>query len=289
METEKSLALNPSGRFRDLSLADIQNVAKVLFSSGIFKDTTDANIAFAKILAGQEMGLGPFASMQEISFISGKPSLSSTAKAAKIKESGKYDFDIVELDSQHCILKFYQNGKARGTVEYNEAMAKLSGAYNRNPNYKTNPDDMYFAGAIRKGQRRFAPDALNGIATYDKEELNEVTEAEVVETAAREEPVIGSTAPEPEKYGLNDEPTVTAPQIRAIYAHLKDKGVTDRESAKAIVYKLGQVQSTNDLTRAKANEVIAAIKVSSSDMLMDLLAADGTEEDEESDATQAQE
>ncbi len=262
---QKQLAITQAP-FRDLSLAEIQNVAKALFASGIFKDTGDAAVAFAKILAGQEMGLGPFSAMQEISFISGKPNLSATAKAAKIKESGKYNYRVVEIDNTHCILEFSEYGKPVGTIEYNEEMAKLGGEYNRNQNYRSHPDDMYFAGALRKGQRRFAPDALSGIATYDREEF---VEGQVIYPEGQKEdkgkseptpePIVDApeAAPEPEE----TKPTqVTPAQLRRIMAILRSKNITNPSEQKDMIYDLAKVKSRTELTTESASDLIAKLE-----------------------------
>jgi hypothetical protein len=283
-------------RFRDLSLAEIQNVSKALFASGIFTDTRSQAVAFAKILAGQEFGLGPFAAMQEISFINGKPNLSATAKAAKIKESTKYDYRVVELDNKHCKLEFTQHDKVIGTVVYDEEMAKTGGEYSRNANYKTHPDDMYFAGALRKGQRRYAPDALNGIATYDREEF---VEAEVVEPGFSTNRVkVEEMPPVPEPSGkatdfsnesyqnFTSEPTQPEPepervrpmQLRKIMAILKDKGITDAEQQKALIYHLGGVQSRTELTVEMADAIIDVLNEHTPEELIDMITPEAADE-----------
>lgn len=272
MSKDNELATVPANRYLDLDLAEIRNVATALAASGIFKDASQANIAFAKILAGQEIGLTPFKAMQELSFINGRPSLSASAKAAAIKSHPKYDYKVVELDDKHCILEFFEWNKSVGKVEFNEEMAKTGGEYNRNPNYKTHPDDMYFAGALRKGQRRHAPDALNGVATYDREELI-IDESDVVDVTSpkREVPAMpangdwvqepGEIAPKPEEVTPPPEPAKVDPkQLRQIMAQLKEHGITEPESQKQIVYNMGQVKSRTELTYDSAQDIIDRLK-----------------------------
>lgn len=263
--------VSPAANYLGLGFTDIKNVATALFASGIFKDVRDANVAFAKILAGQEMGLTPFAAMQEISFINGKPSLSANAKAAKVKQSGKYDYKIVELDGTHCVLEFSQNGKSQGKVEYTEDMAKLGGEYNRNPNYKTHPDDMYFAGAMRKGQKRFAPDATGGISTYDREEW---VDGEIIEPVPEPMPpgmdVVAEALADIDK-ALTP---ITPAQRNKIFAILgTDKGIKDKEAQKRIIQAMVksefdlEIESTNELTKEQANDLIEKLTLQDPDML----------------------
>src|SRR6266516_1782740 len=180
-ESTKELAIAPERQnYLGLDFAQIKNVAQALALSGIFEDAKDANVAFAKVLAGQEMGLTPFQSLREISFIKGKPNVSANVKAAKIKASGKYNYRVISWDTKHCEIEFYEAGKPIGKVDYTESDAKDSGVYDRNQQYKLNPKAMYFAGAIRQGQRAYCPDTMGGIPTYDREEL-EIVEGEMVE------------------------------------------------------------------------------------------------------------
>jgi hypothetical protein len=166
--------VGPASNYLGLEYSTMKLVAQALAATGIFDDAKDINIAFAKIMAGQEMGITPFKAMQEISFIKGKHNLSATAKAAAIKSSGKYNYRVLSWDTKHCEIEFYEYGQPVGTIDYTEADAKSEGVYDRNQQYKINPKAMYFAGAIRKGQRAYARDAVNGIATYDDEEMARV-------------------------------------------------------------------------------------------------------------------
>lgn len=274
-QPSKELAVTPANNYLGMELADIKNVAQVMFASGIFKDLRDTNMAFAKILAGQEMGITPFAALQEITFINGKPSLSATSKAAKIKQSGKYDFKIVELDAKHCILEFFEHGKSRGKVEYNEEMAKLGGEYSRNPNYKTHPDDMYYAGAVRKGQKRYAPDALSGVSTYDPEEW---TEGEIVETGPQTLPespqtdavtageVTGTDKEGPETMAYVDEypteadlqtaldalkPNPISPKQRAFLFSLLTQAGVPASKAKGALYAIASHYLSREITKTE--------------------------------------
>jgi hypothetical protein len=62
------------------SLADLRNVAQMLAASNYFDAKGNSEQAIAqiatKILAGQELGYGPFASVQGIHVIQGKPAMS---------------------------------------------------------------------------------------------------------------------------------------------------------------------------------------------------------------------
>jgi hypothetical protein len=94
------------------SIDDLQRVARLLATSNYFDakaaggDTAIAQIA-TKILAGAEMGYGPFASVQGIHVIQGKPVISANLMAAAVKRSGRYDY----RDKCCAIGRYYHNNK----------------------------------------------------------------------------------------------------------------------------------------------------------------------------------
>ena len=52
---------------------DVQSTASAMAKSGYFLDSKDQAQAIVKILAGQELGFGPFASMTGVYIIQGRP------------------------------------------------------------------------------------------------------------------------------------------------------------------------------------------------------------------------
>ncbi len=74
----------------------ITNLGQIFAQSGYFSDAKDAAQAVVKILAGQELGLPPIASMTGINIIKGKVSLSAVAMATVLKRHGGYDYKVNE-------------------------------------------------------------------------------------------------------------------------------------------------------------------------------------------------
>ncbi len=292
MDENKLAVTHPQTTYLGLSFADIKNVAQALALSGIFDDAKDANVAFAKVLAGQELGLTPFQSLQEISFIKGKPSVSANVKAAKIKASGKYDYRVRTWTTSGCEIEFFQDGKSVGKINYTEEDARRAGVYDRNPVYKSNPKAMYFAGAIRQGQRAYCPDTMGGIPTYDHEEL---VEAEVVEPGSQTLPESPQTVavtetrstgtdkgePETEISPEDIEATIddaftpnpmTDAQRRKLYAMLNSKGIKG-DAQKTIILafaksELGlEIESTTELSKEDAMSLIDVLEKQDSETL----------------------
>ena len=97
---------------------DTMNIAKAMASSGFFKDSNDASQAVVKILAGQEIGLGPFASMTGIHIIQGKPVMGANVIATIIANDPRYDYRVTGHDNNGCVIEFFENGKHTGTSSF---------------------------------------------------------------------------------------------------------------------------------------------------------------------------
>jgi hypothetical protein len=161
------------------SIDDLQRVARMLAASNYFDakatggDTAIAQIA-TKILAGAEMGYGPFASVQGIHVIQGKPVISANLMAAAVKRSGRYDYRVRRLDNTGCELEFLQrNGdkwESVGKSTFTDADAKAAGLLGKD-NWGKFPRNMFFARAMSNGIRFFCPDVFDGSAVYTPDEL----------------------------------------------------------------------------------------------------------------------
>ena len=63
---------------------DTLTLGKMIAQSGYFSDAKEAAQAIVKVLAGQELGFGPVASMVGIHIIQGKPAISANLMAAAV-------------------------------------------------------------------------------------------------------------------------------------------------------------------------------------------------------------
>ena len=107
---------------------DLENVAKAMVSSGYFTDSTKISQAIVKIMAGREIGIGPFSSMNGIHIIQGKPAFGANIMAGKVKSSGRYNYRVTEMTDAVCSIEFmeYLNGSwiTTGTSSFSIADAK---------------------------------------------------------------------------------------------------------------------------------------------------------------------
>lgn len=146
----------------------ITRIARAMVASKYFQDVPSIAQAAVKIMAGQELGLGPFASMSGIFVVQGRVTLSANVMAGLIKRSGKYTYRVRELDRAHARLEFFQRvdgaWESLGFSEYSVEDAKRAGLYrsgNRGPSaWEAHSDAMCFARALSRGARWHCPDVL---------------------------------------------------------------------------------------------------------------------------------
>lgn len=308
-------------KYLTLPLNEIKTIAGAMGGAGMFPDIKSANTAFVKILAGQEMGITPFQAMTNIHIINGKATLAANIMASKVKGSGKYDYKVVEGPSADgCTIEFYEvhDGKKEliGTSKFTKADATAAEVY-RNPTWKKFPANMMFARAMSNGVRFYCPDVFSGNTVYTAEELGaenvdehggalrddidetvaqepqvevrtfqeEVEEVtpEPVEPVAEEpvtpEPVTVESKGEAVSATANEPATLT--QNRRIHAIIKDKGFSDPDQVKRIVYTMAGVKSRTELTQSKADKLIETLEAADPEGLSVL--ANGKEVKEQND------
>lgn len=172
-----------------MNTSDVMTNAKLFAESGMFTDAKQMAQAFVKIQAGQEMGIGAFASMTGINIIMGKPTLSAGLIAGAVKGSGKYDYKVKEMSEKICSIDFFQSKEFIGNSTFTIEDAKKQST----KNLDKFPKNMLFARAISNGQKWFCPDIFQ-ISVYVPEEMPEQTE-EINHIEVVEEKIIPKEMP----------------------------------------------------------------------------------------------
>jgi hypothetical protein len=157
---------------------DVLKLGEILARSGYFQDAKDAGQAVVKVLAGQELGFGPIASMTGIYIVKGRVSLSANLIAAAIKRSGRYDYRVLRLDNTGCEIEWYEHGKAVGKTSFTDDDAKAAGL--DGDNWRKYRRNMHFARNISNGGKWYCPDVFNG-PVYTPDELGEIVDGETGE------------------------------------------------------------------------------------------------------------
>ena len=217
---------------------DVMSLGEVLQRSGYFADVKEASQAVVKILAGQELGIGPIAAMTGIYIVKGRVTLSANLMAAQIKRSGRYDYRITRMDDTGCEIAFYQDNELIGTSSFVDTDAKAAGLLGGD-NWRKFPRNMYFARAMSNGAKWYCPDVFAG-PVYTPDELQpsasyvDAATGEIIDTPPMEEPrqpPRNAPVKAPEK--VADAPKATKPPmtradlvsaLRALWFEEKDRG-----------------------------------------------------------------
>jgi hypothetical protein len=152
-------------------LDDAVRFGEVLAKSGYFKDAADASKAAVKVLAGAELGIGPIDSMTGINIVEGKPTLSADLEAKAVKRSKRYNYRVIELSDQRCVIEFYEFGELVGVETFTVDDAKRAQLLGKR-NWQQYPKNMLFARALSNGVAFHCPD-VTALRIYTPDELGD--------------------------------------------------------------------------------------------------------------------
>lgn len=176
------------------NLDDIARVSKLLADSGFFSDAKSVAQCGVKVLAGYEMGFKAFQSMTGIHIIQGKPSVGAGLMAARIRSSGKYDYEVLEQSDILCKIAIFEielkadivglkRQFAKGQIDqdrYKSAVEMLAlgiSSFNIEEARKAGtknldkfPKNMLFARAVSNAVKWYCPDVFD-CSVYVPEEL----------------------------------------------------------------------------------------------------------------------
>jgi hypothetical protein len=183
MTGKKSVALRDTSLDLLDSFDAVTRVARPFALSGLFGNpgNNEAMVqqaiaqAIVKIMAGRELGIGPFAAMKGINVIKGKLDLDASLTAALIKRTGRYSYRVRTLTNTLCEIEFFEDGESIGVSSFSMEDAHKAGLTGGSHDmYAKYPRNMLWARAMTNGQRWFCPDVADG-AIYSSDELEEVT------------------------------------------------------------------------------------------------------------------
>ena len=155
-----------------INVAELREIAQLFAESKMFSDAASAAQCFVKVLAGAEMNIPPFTSMNAFHIIQGKVTLAAGTIAARIKASGRYDYRVKEKSSERCAIEFTDRATLVHTEIWDMTRARKAGV----KNLDKFPDAMLFSRCISAGARVACPDVIG--AYYTPEELGADTNAD---------------------------------------------------------------------------------------------------------------
>lgn len=187
-------------KLANLNISDVNQLAKAFKASEMFPDLKSEAQAAVKIIAGHELGFSPIVSITGIHFFQGRVVVGANLLASLIKDSGKYEYKIVQHTDKICSAQFMQKfgGKFEDMgvpVTYTWADAETAGLTSKSV-WKSYPKDMLFAAVIRQGARRYCADILRGTSIeHDNEFEQKVDEFDVPQNAEKSAPAAENAEP----------------------------------------------------------------------------------------------
>lgn len=224
------------------STPDVMTLGPVFAKSGYFQDARDAAQAVVKMLAGQELGFGPVASMTGIYIVKGRVTLSANLLAAAVKKGGKYNYRVVELSDAACKIDFYEGKEKIGESAFSMEDAKVAGLVTEN--YKKFARNMLFARAMSNGAKWFCADVFSG-PVYTPDELGATIDMETGEMLARPEDERVAVPPQP----AQPEVPVREPSAEDLFA--PPEQVDERKERAAY---MGKIRAISDEKNISAKE-----------------------------------
>jgi hypothetical protein len=238
------------------SYDEVERVAKAMAASGFFVDTKSVSQAVVKIMAGAELGFGPFASMNGVYIIQGRPSFGANMMAAAVKASGRYNYRVLEMSDSRCEIAFFEHGQDCGHSVFTVDDAKKAGTKNLDK-YARN---MLFARAMSNGVRWYCPDVTNGSAVYTPEELGAEVDGEgnvIIEAPVTVvEEVIHETIVQPTSIETESEVQLTIKEAMEVLNSKGEKyGDLDNDKLKYMSGSLFRALKSPDHTPEEVHEL----------------------------------
>jgi hypothetical protein len=207
-----------------------QGWAEVFRKSGLFSFEGDPQTQLAqaqvKILAGTEMGLQPFFSMQNLYIVKAHVFVSAAAFGALVNGSQSTRFKTIQSNAEKAIIEFYRKVDGKWELAHTQTYTwdDVPAARRNNPTYTSDRADMIWNRAMTKGARKACPELVGGMRSY--EEARDEADYQLVDDGnghnGHGEPAgllppeaVEKSEPEAEQAGAHDEPAAIEPQAPA--------------------------------------------------------------------------
>jgi hypothetical protein len=223
--------------------------------------------AAAAILAGAELGFSPMASLRAFDNISGTPAPKAMTLRAVVQAAG-HEVVIEESSNERAVV----SGRRKGTDTWQTsvwdvARAQQLGQFKTNAMYKTNLAQMLCARATAEVCRWIGSDAIMGMP-YAAEEIDDLVPAPAAPAVRRLTVADLDAPPAVEQPPVDDGQMVTDKQRGHMFALWSELGYSDSEEDRgkrlwltAQILGLSEPpESSSDLTRAEADQVIDALR-----------------------------
>ena len=221
MSNEETSLVRQSTVIAPRTLAEVVTLAEQIAKSGLLPKELQGKVpeVMMQIMAGQELGLAPMASLRSFSIITGKPVMSADAMVAIVLGSGKCEyFERVSESDKEVTYATKRVGRPERRCQWTMDMAKQA-ALHQKDNWRTFPRAMLASRAKSELARDVYSDILAGVYTVDElpgertaTERPQSGDAVVVDAEFREVPA--DTGDSPEVLAID-----TMESVEALKAH----------------------------------------------------------------------
>jgi hypothetical protein len=214
----------------DDEIGRIWRIAKSLAASGMFKDVTQAEQAFGRILIGRDLGLSAAQSLMGLDVVRGNLQLRGTLLGRLVRQSAEYDYAPLQRSKakgeEFAIVAIYRRGEdgkfpraddevvinigdgttvlikegeriPEGVEKFTIQDAQQMKLVKPDSAWQTIPAVMVVWRALAQAVRFHAPDLLGGIPVYtEADSLEEIPQLASGEGDGSEPGWIGVSAPQ---------------------------------------------------------------------------------------------
>ena len=161
-----------------MSIQDVQQTAKAIVTSKMIAGVENESQAIVKILAGQELGLGPIASVNGLYVLNGRVGMMASVAGALLQKGG-YSWIATWDDEDNptaCQVTYFGHTlpPEGWTNRFTTADAIRAKLIKQDGAHQKYPKDMLFNRAFMAGARKVAPSCLLNMG-YEWDELKEAT------------------------------------------------------------------------------------------------------------------
>jgi hypothetical protein len=269
------MTMRPSN-YTNLKPEQLAPIAEMMVKSGYFKDVTELAKGYVKILAGQEMGITPFAAMKGIHIIQGSPTVGANLMASKVKSSHKYNYKVKTHTNELCEIEFYELNSSKMELQGVERFSIEDARKAGTQNLQKFPKNMLFARAISNGVKFYCPDIFDGQTVYTAEEMGyENTDSDGA-AIVPETPY--SAAQEATEADVVDKPTKPRTQtlqeaVGELMKTIKDIADVDitRDDAVKVLLNLAGLEYLVDIKLATIPTIKVAVELLTAEAIRDIL------------------
>lgn len=189
MANEETSLVRQTNVIAPRSLDEVVTLAERIAKSGLLPKELQNKVpeVMMQIMAGQELGLAPMASIRSFSIISGKPVMSADAMVAIVLGSGKAEYfrRVGEGSDKSVTYATKRKGGEEQRCTWTIEMAKQA-ALHQKDNWRTFPRAMLASRAKSELARDVYSDILAGVFTADEIEPTDQVYAEARATLRAE-------------------------------------------------------------------------------------------------------